>query len=44
MSATAEQTFTCVVFCGAPENKRFEHHDSVWITKIGLNYRFGGWR
>jgi hypothetical protein len=22
--------------------KRFEHQDSVWITKIGLNYRFGG--
>jgi hypothetical protein len=21
---------------------RFEDQDSVWTTKIGLNYRFGG--
>ena len=37
-----ETSFTCAVFCGAPEQKRFDHHDSVWISKIGLNYRFGG--
>ena len=37
-----EQTFTCAVFCGTPETKRFDHQDSVWISKIGLNYRFGG--
>ena len=36
-----EVTFTCTVFC-ANEQKRFEYHDSVWTTKIGLNYRFGG--
>jgi outer membrane immunogenic protein len=34
-------TFTCTVFC-PNEPKRFEHHDSAWVTKIGLNYRFGG--
>jgi outer membrane immunogenic protein len=37
-----ETSFTCAVFCGALEQKRFDHHDSVWISKIGLNYRFGG--
>ena len=37
-----ETSFTCAVFCGTPESKRFDHHDSVWISKIGLNYRFGG--
>jgi outer membrane immunogenic protein len=40
-----ETTFLCVAAftCGAPgELKRFDHHDSVWVTKIGLNYRFGG--
>jgi outer membrane immunogenic protein len=36
-----EVSFTCTVFC-ANESKRFEYHDSVWSTKIGLNYRFGG--
>ena len=34
-----ENSFTCTVFC-ANEPKRFEYHDSVWSTKIGLNYRF----
>jgi outer membrane immunogenic protein len=42
-----EVSFTCaaVITCGpaTPEPKRFEHHDSVWIAKIGLNYRFGGY-
>ena len=37
-----ETSFTCAVFCGTPESKRFDHHNSVWISKIGLNYRFGG--
>ena len=36
-----EVTFTCTVF-RANEQKRFEYYDSVWTTKIGLNYRFGG--
>jgi outer membrane immunogenic protein len=35
-------TCLAVITCGPPgEIKRFEHHDSVWTTKIGLNYRFG---
>ena len=33
-------TFNCTVFCGASEPKRFEHRDSAWIGRIGLNYRF----
>jgi outer membrane immunogenic protein len=40
-----ETSFTCVaaITCGPPgELKRFDHHDSVWVSKIGLNYRFGG--
>jgi outer membrane immunogenic protein len=37
-----ESSFTCVVFCGTPHTVRFEDQDSVWTTKIGLNYRFGG--
>jgi outer membrane immunogenic protein len=40
-----QNSFTCsaAFTCGAPgELKRFDHHDSVWISKIGLNYRFGG--
>jgi outer membrane immunogenic protein len=41
-----EVSFTCAaaITCGpaTPELKRFDHHDSVWISKIGLNYRFGG--
>ena len=23
-------------------NQRFESQDSVWVSRIGLNYRFGG--
>jgi hypothetical protein len=38
-----EQTFACVANCpsrpGTPF--RFAFEDSVWTTKIGLNYRFG---
>jgi len=34
-------TFTCTVFCPVPgRSQRFEYNDSVWTTKIGLNYRF----
>jgi outer membrane immunogenic protein len=36
------ETFTCTVFCGVPEPKRFDSHDEVWTTKIGINYRWGG--
>jgi outer membrane immunogenic protein len=39
-----EVTFTCAaaVTCtpGGARTVRFEHQDSAWITKIGLNYRF----
>jgi outer membrane immunogenic protein len=40
-----ETSFLCTaaITCGAPgEVKRFEHQDSVWTTRIGINYRFGG--
>ena len=38
-----EQTFTCTVFCPAPpQTRRFGHQDSVWVSRIGINYRFGG--
>jgi outer membrane immunogenic protein len=43
-----EQTFTCaaVITCGpaTPEPKRIDNSDQVWITRIGLNYRWGGGR
>jgi outer membrane immunogenic protein len=35
-----EQTFTSAFF-DEGDSKRFESHDSVWVTRIGLNYRFG---
>jgi outer membrane immunogenic protein len=40
-----EQTFICTheeLCTDGPESKRFDHHDSIWTTRIGLNYRFGG--
>ncbi len=40
--AKDEQSFTCTVFCGGPESKRFDNQDSVWVSRIGLNYRWGG--
>ena len=40
---TAERTHTCVVLCGGvPTPFRFEHDSSAWVTRIGVNYRFGG--
>jgi outer membrane immunogenic protein len=35
-----EETFTSAFF-DEGDSKRFESHDSVWVTRIGLNYRFG---
>jgi outer membrane immunogenic protein len=39
-----EAVFTCAAAAtctpGGARNVRFEHNDSVWVTKIGLNYRF----
>jgi outer membrane immunogenic protein len=38
-----EKTFTCLAFCGpAGLPVRLEHQDSVWVSRIGINYRFGG--
>jgi outer membrane immunogenic protein len=39
---TAERTHTCVVLCAVPTPFRFEHDSEAWVTRIGLNYRFGG--
>ena len=40
---TGETTHTCVLLCGGdPTQVRFEHDSSAWVTRIGLNYRFGG--
>lgn len=38
-----ETTFVCTVFCTAAP-KRFDNEDSVWVGRVGVNYRFGGWR
>jgi outer membrane immunogenic protein len=39
-----ERTFTSAVAAvnGNNPTKRFEFQDSMWIARIGLNYRFGG--
>ena len=40
---TGEATHTCVLLCGnVPTPLRFEHESSAWVTRIGINYRFGG--
>jgi outer membrane immunogenic protein len=40
---TEESTRTCgVLVCGVPTPVRFEHDSSAWVTRIGVNYRFGG--
>jgi len=38
-----DTTFVCTVFCPS-EAKRFSNEDSVWVGRIGVNYRFSGWR
>jgi outer membrane immunogenic protein len=40
--AKDEQSFSCSAFCGPAEQKRFDNQDSVWITRVGVNYRWGG--
>jgi len=35
------QTFVSNFF-DTGDQKRFESHDSVWVSRIGLNYRWGG--
>jgi outer membrane immunogenic protein len=37
-----EQSFTCAQFCSEPQAFRFDHRDDVWTSRIGINYRFGG--
>jgi outer membrane immunogenic protein len=41
-----EVSFTCAAAAtctpGGARTVRFEHQDSAWVTRIGLNYRFGG--
>ena len=42
---TDESTRTCGVnLCGgaAPTSVRFEHDSSAWVSRIGINYYFGG--
>jgi outer membrane immunogenic protein len=40
---TEESTRTCgVLLCGVPTPVRFEHDSSAWVTRFGINYRFGG--
>jgi hypothetical protein len=34
-------TFTSVL--NGPPGRNFDHQDNVWISRIGLNYRFGDW-
>jgi outer membrane immunogenic protein len=35
-----QETFLSPFFAA---NFRFDHQDSVWVSRIGLNYRFGGY-
>ena len=39
---TEENTFTCRLLCNPDRTFRFEHESSAWVTRIGVNYRFGG--
>ena len=40
---TGENTGTCgAVVCGVPTTVRFEHDSSAWVTRFGINYKFGG--
>jgi outer membrane immunogenic protein len=38
-----DTTFVCTAFCAA-EAKRFSNEDSVWVGRIGFNYRFSAVR
>jgi outer membrane immunogenic protein len=39
---TEENAFTCRLLCEPNRSVRFEHESSAWVTRFGLNYRFGG--
>lgn len=38
---TEENALTCT-FCDPNRQVRFEHESSAWVTRVGINYRFGG--
>ena len=40
---TEENTFTTPCIILAPRTVRFEHESSAWVTRIGINYKFGGY-
>jgi hypothetical protein len=40
---TEENSFTCRFLCDPDRQVRFEHESEAWVTRIGLNYRFGGY-
>jgi outer membrane immunogenic protein len=37
-----ERAFVCAVLCTPPSTRRFDNQDTVWTSKIGINYRWGG--
>ena len=37
-----ENTFTCRLLCNPDRPVRFEHESSAWVTRVGIDYRFGG--
>ena len=37
-----ENTLTCRILCNPDRAVRFEHESSAWVTRVGINYRFGG--
>ena len=39
---TEETSFSCTVLCVPARTVRFEHDNSAWVTRLGVNYRFGG--
>jgi outer membrane immunogenic protein len=39
---TEEHSFRCRLLCDPDRQVRFEHESSAWVTRIGVNYRFGG--
>ena len=39
---TEETSFNCTIVCAPARPVRFENESSAWVTRIGVNYRFGG--
>jgi outer membrane immunogenic protein len=39
---TEEIGLTCTLLCDPNRQVRFEHESSAWVTRVGINYRFGG--